>query len=1306
MRATTTFFLFLLQVCFVLMKAQDAGYRVFDNINPGTGASSINCILQDHQGLIWVGSNKGLYSYDGYHFQAHYAFDEKSNTQIYCGVEVGGHLLYLGADNGVLIYNLHTDTYEKSAIEFPRDVRAMQLQNNQLWLGTLNGLFRLNLNNNQLTQYSAEKYPNLPHRAIYAIEAAPDNDLYIGTYNGLCRYSNNNDDFQTITLPFTAKKSNQFINSLLNDTIRHCLWVGMEGGLLRYDPANNIILPVAELDQQSVKSLALDGHGNLLVGTDNGLYVHQENRPIQHVMHDSRNATSLTNNIIWTVFADRDHNIWLGTDYGISLSRHNRALQYTTLAEFTNSGEGNQLYSIFKDSRGYFWFGGTHGLIRATKSAAGWSNAIWYNMGDKNHPLPHGRIRHIYEDRSANLWIATDGSINLYNYQSGQFRQFSITDSTGRNNANWAYNIFEDDAGQLWIATCLGGIFVVEKQCLLNSPSGTCVANYNYNTDNGLAGMFINQIVPDDQGNVWVLLYNHGINKIDAATRRVEKLDLVSRGKPISPTYMLSDTKGMIWLGFRGGAMRIDSKTNAAQTVYFDEFSPNEVLAMTHADGKVWVSTTDGLWLVDQNTLAAQRLNLTDRRFFSLYFDQNEGILYLGDVNGFAITSPNAIAQKPTERSIIATALSVNGHQVNINQQSIRHTKQIVLPHDGNNLALDITDLPYHLEEKSQFVYRLSPLEERWSLLDTKTNRISYTNLSHGEYVLIVSKLDAAGRPSDQQYTLQIIIRPPWYYTVWAKSAYGLLILSLVVWIINFFRVKNRLKIERIEKEKIMEQSRMKLDFLSNLSHELKTPLSMILAPISKLIPEVKNQHEKEQLRLVQQNAIKMNSVIHKILDFNRIDTNSNTLLIRSHIELVSFSRHIFAAFKGSGGNKQLTFNFASNIDKLYLELDAVKTESILDNLLSNAVKYTPEGGSITLSILFDRNTQQVTINISDTGIGIPEKEIPYVFQRFYQSSLTAGKKEGTGIGLYLVKSYVEMHGGQVAITSNEGVGTTITITLQTTEPGAQALDSNTMSDNTLDDSQKPLILIVDDTQEITSFISSILHQQYRCLVANNGKEGLEMCLQHQPDLIISDVMMPEMDGLQMCRQIRKHLPTSTIPIILLTAMNDKGTELESIQLNIDAFVAKPFEPAILISRIDQLIRKHLQVQEKVRLEALAEPKGIEALSYDEKFLASITQIIEDHLSDPELNVSALGDISGINSKQIYRKIKQLTGKTPVEYIKSVRMKKAAMLLRQQKFSVAEVMYLVGFSNHSYFAKCFKEEFDKTPAQYKEEQPG
>ncbi len=1282
--------------------AQNSSYLSFANINPGTGASSISFIMQDHQGLMWIGSNKGLYSYDGYHFQAHYVFDEKSNTRIHCGVEVGKQYLYLGADNGVLIYNLQTDEYVNSPVVFPRDVRTMHLQDNHLWLGSLNGLYALDLNTNLLKHYDINHYPKLAHQAVYTIAPGNDHHLYIGTYNGLSLYSAVDDDFRSIALPLMAKKSNQFINSLLNDSTRGCIWVGMEGGLLRYNPVDESFIVVDELYQQSVKSLALDAKNNLLIGTDNGLYVYSGRNSVQHILHDSRSSVSLSNNIIWNIFADRNHNIWLGTDYGVSLSQSNVNLQYVAISEFTHSGEGNQFYSIFKDSQGYYWFGGTHGLIRSTKSPGGFTQVVWYNMGDQKYPLSHSRIRDIYQDRSDNLWIATDGSINLYNYKTGQFKPFSITDQSGRFNANWAYSIFEDHRGDLWIATCLGGIFVVNRQKLLSSESSAYVADYNFNTENGLSGMFVNQVVPDHQGNVWVLLYNQGINKINGETRLVEKFDFKSTDQVVSPGFLMCDRQGMIWIGFRGGVVRINPQNNQTSTILFDPFSPNEVLSMAEANGRIWVSTSDGLWLVDQASLVARRHNLTDRRFFSLFFDKDANSIYMGDVNGFAIVAPSAFDTAAAEKPIIATALWVNGQPLDMAQQSIRYTGSITLNYRQNNLALDITDLPYHLEEQSRFVYQLLPLDKQWNLLDAKNNRIAYTNLSHGSYQLIVSKLSPEGHPSEQSYILEILIRPPWYYTWWAKSIYVLVFLSLVAWTINFFRVKHRLKIERIEKEKIMEQSRMKMDFLSNLSHELKTPLSMIIAPVSKLIPEVKNAHEKQQLRLVQQNALKMNSVIHKIFDFNRIDINNNVMLIRSHIELVSFARNIFRTFENSDANTQLHFDFDSNAENLYMEADALKMESIIENLVSNAVKYTPSGGTISMKIVADQINHLLHIQIVDTGIGIPEKEVSYVFQRFYQSSLTAGRKEGTGIGLYLVKSYVELHGGTVSVVSAEGRGTTmeIVLPLPVDQPDVAESLLNQPDTASKTDADRPLILIVDDTPEIANFISDMAKPQYKTMVANNGKTGLELCLEYNPDLIISDVMMPVMDGLQMCRQIRKNLPTSTIPIILLTGKNDKSTELESIRMNIDAFVPKPFEPALLLSRIEQLISKNRKIQEKIRMEALSVPKEIEARSYDEKFLSTITQIIEDHLADSELNVSALCDLSGINNKQIYRKVKQLTGKTPVEYIKSVRMKKAAMLLQQQKFTVAEVMYMVGFSNHSYFAKCFKEEFNISPAQY------
>ena len=570
---------------------------------------------------------------------------------------------------------------------------------------------------------------------------------------------------------------------------------------------------------------------------------------------------------------------------------------------------------------------------------------------------------------------------------------------------------------------------------------------------------------------------------------------------------------------------------------------------------------------------------------------------------------------------------------------------------------------------------------------------------------------------------MDIHIIPPWYYTPWAKAVYVLLCLVLILWTINFFRVKNRLKLERLEKEKILEQSQAKMEFFTNLSHDLKTPLSMIIAPISRMLPAIKNPQEKKQLEQVQHNAMKLNSLIHQGLDFNRVDSGNNALLILSQIELVSFVRGLFALYaEEKAREKQLTFDFHTDREKIYIQMDAIKLESILDNLLSNAVKYTPEGGSVTLRLEIPGEEKDVRISVSDTGIGVPRQDQPYIFQRFFQSPKTAGKKEGTGIGLYLVKTYTELHGGSVLLTSEENKGTTVTLNLPVGSPEQMSVDvlsepvaseqetalveaetavsASSSSAAETASPEAPLILIVDDTPEIAGFIYQILHAKYRCRIAENGKIGVEMAMELSPDLIIADVMMPVMDGLEMVRRLKKHIPTSTIPIILLTAKNDKETELESIRLNIEAFIPKPFEPDILLSRVEQLLAAWEMHETKARIEALATPKEIEAVSYDEKFLANIIHLIEEHISDSELNVNALCEWTGTNNKQMYRKMKQLTGMTPVEYIKSIRMKKAAMLLKQQKFTVAEVMYMVGFSNHSYFSKCFQAEFGVTPKQY------
>lgn len=1169
MRQRMITILFLLCVFCIGSNAygQKANYQQFDNIYLGAEASVISCFLQDSEGLIWIGSNKGLFSYDGYSTRQHFTYGERTNTRIYCGIIAYDTYLYLGTDNGILIYNYRTDQYEQPETDFPTDVRTMVLQGDTLWIGSLNGLYTYQLKNKQLHPFDTSGN-GLPHPTVYSILRTTDHHIYIGTYNGLCRYLPESGTFADIPLPAHRSGGNLFVNSLLEDAARRCIWIGMEGALLQYFPATGQMKPIEVFHNNSVKSLALDGDGDLLAGTDNGLYVYQnDDGTLQHIVHDSRNIQSLTNNIIWNIFADEEHNIWLGTDYGISLSRYNSALQFIPISQITGTGDGNQFYSLFRDSRGYYWFGGTNGIIRFSNPAGNKHDAVWYRMGDKNHPLSHNRIRHIYEDWDRQLWIATDGSINRYDYDTGQFVHYNIVDSTGTNNTNWAYYLFEDTDGKLWIATCLGGIFVVDKHKLMQSSGNPYVAEQNYSTRNGLSGMFINQIVPDTEGNVWVLLYNSkGIDKITPRTGKVTKLFADELSGEKSPNYLLRDEDGMLWVGFHGGVMRINPKDCSRQSVTFGSFGNNEILSMTSVKQHIWISTTNGLWIVDRKTMDARQQNLTDKRFTSLFFDPKDDNIYLGGADGFGISRPEIQAMKQPERPILLTALYINNQPVSPRTGSdipnIRYTNSIELTHDQNNLAFELSDLPYSLEEKHKFVYRLEGMDNDWNVLKSNTNRITYSNLSYGDYQLKISKVEKSGHPSEHPYILHIKILPPWYYTIWAKAAYLLLLLSLIFWIINFFRVKNRLKLERMEKEKILEQSRQKMAFFTHLSNELKTPLSRIIAPVSQLLPMTEEAHEKQTLEEVQRNAMKINSLIHQVLNFNRIEDNEDSLLILSRIELVSFSRSLFSVYEE---DSRLSFRFETNKAKIYADMDAIKLGVILDSLLSNAVKFTPDGGSVRLSLFYREETNVLDICVSDTGRGIPQQDVPYIFQRFFQSP-HSGNKEGTGIGLYLVKTYTELHGGHInGVTTEEGKGTSV---------------------------------------------------------------GLN------------------------------------IPVI--------AVEEEEV-------------PA---------------AQAKRQLEALPVLKPIEAESQDEKFLSNIIRLIEDHLSESELNVNALCEWSGISNKQIYRKIKQLTGMSPVEYIKSIRMKKAAMLLQQKKFTVAEVMYMVGFSNHSYFSKCFQAEFGKTPKQY------
>jgi len=1254
-------------VAFLLLSSflfsQELSYQNFTNIILSSEASTIHSFAQDSRGLIWIGTNKGLFSYDGYSAQQHFSFGERSNTLVYSILEHDDEYLFLGTDNGMLIYNYKTDQYEVTDINSPHDVRSVAKRGNTIWVGSLSGLFSYDLTTKKLENISDRKDTGLPHNTIYSIINTRDNTLYIGTYDGFCRYVPQTGMFEKISLPSDHKRSNQFINSLLEDIGTNNIWIGTEGALYKYDPVGNSVEEISSFHGNSIKSLAVDSDNNLLLATDNGLYTYNESdKSVSHFVHDSRNNRSLSNNIIWGVFADKEKNIWLGTDYGISLSQVNRSVQTIPISLITGIGDGNRFHAIYKDSYGNFWLGGTNGLIMSPSLTGNPGKSIWYRMGNKDYPISHNRIRHIYEDKDRNLWVATDGSINRYDYEKKQFIHYTITDSTNTLNSNWAYYIFEDNKKRLWIATCLGGIFVVDKEKLIKS-TGSYVAEMNYSTRNGLAGDFVNQILPDREGNVWVLLYNNGINKINVHTNTIEKIPIDQGKNKENPNYIIYDDNDFIWAGFRCGLSYINTKNSKSEFIKFDTFSNSEVLSMVEINDNIWISTTDGVWVMNKDTRSARRLNSTDKSFTCFYYNRYSGEIYLGGVDELAVITPGTPDTKKSDNSIILTALYVNNKLFragkDYNGNNIRYLNNIELNHKQNNLTFEFSDLIYSGEESGKFVYMLQGTDKDWNVLTRNQNRVTYTNLEYGKYDLLVSRLDPSGKPSDNYFKFSISIKPPWYYTIWAKSLYALLFLGLAIWIINFFRVRNNLRIERIEKEKTVELTNLKIDFFTNVSHEFKTPLSLIIAPVSKLLLEIKDPVKKKQLEMVQRNALKLNSLIRQVLDFNRADSNMNSGLILSKIEFVEFAKSLFSVYEEGYKEKDLKYTFSSNREKIYISIDVLRIESVLDNLISNACKYSKEGTAVALALECVPDKQLLNITVSDSGIGIPAEEIPYIFERYYQSSKTSYNKEGTGIGLYLAKAYTEQHGGNITIVSEENRGTSVTVSLPFVESADDDIVSVSESLNTgIVNKNNPLILVVEDNPEIAEFIGQSLSGEYRCIIAHNGKMGLEMASAHMPDLIVADIMMPVMNGLEMSRRIRSNIPVSTIPIILLTAKDDKSTELESVNLQVDAFIAKPFDTELLLSRIKQLLKSKKQIEDKLRIENLTSTRSIEVTSPDEKFLSEIINIIENKIADPDLNVNALSAITGIGSKQIYRKLKQLTGMSPVEYIRSIRIKK------------------------------------------------
>lgn len=1265
------------------------------NIMVGGRPTATFCFFADRNGIIWLGSNNGLWVFDG--VNTHKINHEKlEGSQVYALIEYSG-FLFVGTNQGLFTLKYNDGIIEIIDNKSPKEIRCLTLVDKQLWLGSLYGVFTADLLSTDLDDgLTIESTTGLPHKSTYSIMRDSRGIIYAGTFNGLAKWDNVKNRFISIsTRPFNESHHNLFVNCLLESNDCNFLYVGSEGALYKYYIAEDKWEDIPELTGNNIKSLARINDNHIMIGTDNGVYdFHLDS--LKHYKHDTRQNSTIADNEIWCLHADADNNILAGHERGFSISSHSNIIRNLRLSSLTGSGEGNEIHCIFRDSKDNLWLGGTNGVLQLSKDR----RTNWHRHNNKNKALSHNRIRAIKEDSQGSLWLSTDGGLNRFNYETNQFDVFHVVDSTGNHNTNWVYAFEEDSVlNSFWIGGFLSGLHRVSIH-KFSSSGGIVYSDMSLNSDKTdsleacrhLENDLVNNVVIDKEGQIWILLFRDDIlacyNPKTDSMARYNIYELSG----CYPSNLSKDNRGRIWCTFNGGAVIFQD--NNYQILRFSNPTEDEnVLSLGPVGDDMWVSTNSKLWKINGDNLSATILPIPQKAYTAVYEDIASNKVLLGGVDEILEVSPHAFNNKSDLKIKNVAMVWYNTDRTSMQQFNLHNTeKSITIPY-GGSVSLIFSALDYSPTSVQRYMYNLcdakSDTTEGWQVLPEGINRISFSDLKMGHFNILIKRVGI----DDIPVSIPLDVEPPLLLSWWAILIYIFTGIIVVFVAVSYVKRKNERFYQEEERRKALDNVEKKLTFLSNISHDLKTPLSMIIGPVSLMKESNKDPETKKTLETIYENAMRLNNLIHKTIELHHLEDGDDSMLILSTFEIVEFCRGVFETFKENHPEKKFVFH--SSCPEIFIEGDAVKFESVMTNLLSNACKYSEEGATISCGI--SRQDDIAEIVVSDDGLGIEDIDQPLVFQRMFRAPSTAKLYEGTGLGLYLIKKYLELMKGNIDLYSKKGQGTSFIITLPTTEKKTGEKTSQ-LSKTAYD---KPKILIVDDNEQISSFISTLLGEEYMVLVADNGRAGLAIASSFAPDLVIADEMMPIMNGLEMCRRMRQNPRLVSVPIIMLTAKTDNQTENESVKLGIDSFMPKPFDPKMLLGRVKQLLKSRSDIRQKLRLQVITEAKPIEAESSTEKQLNKIARIIEENISDPDLNVNFLCEKSGIPQKQLYRLIKKYLDTAPLDYIRRVRLQKAAMLLSQKRFTVSEISYMVGFKTPSYFAKCFQAHYGVKPSQYK-----
>ncbi|WP_316789571.1 two-component regulator propeller domain-containing protein [Pedobacter frigoris] len=1317
--------------------AQNKNFRNI-SVEEGLSQSTGFTIIQDTLGFIWIGTQDGLNRYSGRDFKVYSPVKDDANSlQSYyirsLFLDVKG-TLWVGGNQGVSRYDYKRDDFvnyklPKSIGEWYISSITEDAQHN-IWAVSISGdVFKLPAGGKQFISINFNTLDNGIKKISYA--GAWKNNILLGTDVGLFMLQGKNNTLSKIDIGIAKP----FVSSVYID--QHYLWIATEGnGLLRRDQKTGQLSSFTHatvnnsVSDNNIRSITKDVDGNIWLGTFNGLSIlNTENSTFENYYHQISHPYTIAQNSVRYIYRDRQNGMWLGTFYGGLSYYHKNDIKFNSLGQ--NSGKlslSDEVISVIRqDKPGNFWIGtNDKGLNYWNRT----TNTISYYSFKENNPnsLSSNNIKAIAFDNEDNLLIGThNGGLNILNPKTGGVKRFRHDPNNPNSIAgDLVYSILKDARGRIWVGTRSGlDQFIPETQKFVHIHLDK--AGKRLTSDD------ITYLFEDSRHRIWIGTTN-GVSQFypdnllfGNIADNALKEDVVN--------CIAEDNKQRIWIGTRGGLGLYDETKRSFVTFKNrKDFIKGTIYGILPDDeGNLWVSTNSGLMKFNPDTRYSQSFYETDglqnNQFNEYSFCKaRDGMMLFGGIKGISYFYPEAIKQQSLPLKLSFTGLEVFNKKVtagdgtDVLDNHIDQVNTLRFASDYKQFSIFINSFNHIAANRTRYYYKLVGFDKEWQR--TEELKISYSNLPSGKYVLMVKAEGPNGEVSAERQ-LNISILPPWYNTLWF---YLLVIISLAI--AGYFAYKiikerirtlHQLKLERVDKEKVSYINQVKTDFFTNVSHELRTPLTLILAPLEELIKNAdldKTIRKKHELML--SNAKRLYNLVDQLFEFRKTEMGTRQLKV-SKADLISFVHEVYASFRPLAEKNNIKYTYHSTEAKLSFNFDSDAMEKILFNLLSNAFKYTGNGQHISVE-LFVKN-DHVVIKIADTGIGISEADLPKVFDRFYQVS---GKEMnlGSGVGLAFTKSLVVLHHGHITVESEPQNGSIFTVELpladsyytndQHADRKVYELSITPDQDEVLPvghsdleteapmaiDTENLKLLIVDDNAEILSYLQDYFSKTYQVNVAQDGKIALEMLEVTPFDLIISDVMMPELDGLHFCKRVKQNINTSHIPFILLTAKTETNQQIRGLEMGADDYITKPFSTDLLAVKVNNLLRSRKRLKDYYQANKEIVPENIAFNALDEEFLKEAISIIELHLSDSDFSVDKFSREIGMSRSNLYLKLKAITGESATDFLKRIRFNKAVELMKSKRYTVAQIAYMCGFNSPSYFSTAFKQYYGCMPTEY------